>query len=696
MKTNLPTTASLHLILIALLLLLNNYGKAEESFYFQHFGVEEGLPQGTVNCILQDQQGFMWFGTKDGLSRFDGYEFRNFRHDKENQSSIGNNFIRSIFQINPKQIWIGTDAGAYIYHTGTETFEHFTLQTNEGITIEKEVNNIQATNDGNIWFAVDWQGVFKYNTSQNTLTLYKVNTIVNAWCICIDQENNVWVGTNGGGLNKYNPIYDKFEILDNGEILHDDINCLFQDNYNDLIIGTSTGVKKLNLTDNTITTLIGLTDNKQPFVRNIIRKSKQELYLATESGVYILNTQNRKVKQLKNDPSDPYSLADNAVYSLCKDREGGLWIGTYFGGLNYYPPQHTPFTRVYPKNLINTIQGKRIREFAEDQNGNIWIGSEDKGLTFYNPKDNVFKNFMPDGTTHTISYHNIHGLLADHDKLWIGTFKHGVDVMDINTQQIVKHYKKTNDPHSICDNSIFAIFKDAAGNIWLGTIYGLARYNKENDNFSKITFTGNTFIYDIFQSYDGVLWFASFNQGVFRFNPLKNEWKNFKHEPNNPNSLVHDKIISIFEDSKKRIWLASEGGGMCMYNRENESFIPYSTKDGLPNDVVYKILEDNNGSLWLTTNNGLACFNPDNGFVKTYTMADGLLGNQFNYKSGLKTANGMLYFGCLNGFVAFDPATFTENQYAPPLVITGLRLFNKIIFTPHLTKNMFMKIKPYT
>lgn len=659
--------------LILAIMLLHFFVQGKENFYFQHFSVEDGLPQNTIYCILQDKQGFMWFGTKDGLSRYDGYSFRNFRHDKEDKNSIGNNFIRSLFQRKDSDvIWVGTDNGVYIYHPDTETFSRFDLRTDNGIAIEKEVNDIKPDKEGNLWFAVDWQGVFHYKTKQNKLIFYKLNTIVNAWSICVDRDNNVWIGTHGGGLNCYNRKSDRFETI-SGEVAGNDIYRLFQDNYNDLLIGSANrGIKKLSLVDRQIQPLF----ESQIFVRDIIRKSDNELYIGTESGVFIYHTQNRTLQQLVHEPFDPYSLSDNAVYSLYKDREGGLWIGTYFGGVNYYPPQNTPFARFYPHNKSNSMTGRRVREFQQDCYGGLWIGTEDGGLNYYQPETHSFQNFMPDGKG-SIVYHNIHGLFADSDKLWVGTFTHGLDVIDIQTKKVVRHYRKTDDPRSLCDNSVFAIYKDDMGNIWFGTIYGLSLYDSQKDCFTKIKYAGDTFIYDIFQSYDGMLWFATFNRGVFRYNPRNREWKSFQHNPDNPYSLAYDKIISIYEDSKKNLWFTSEGGGICKYNNENETFTTYTTKDGLPNDVVYKILEDDKGWLWLSTNNGLACYHPENGSVKTFTLADGLLGDQFNYKSGYKAPDGTLYFGCLNGFIAFNPLFFTENDYIPSVVITDFRLFGK-------------------
>ncbi|MDR2472577.1 MAG: response regulator [Tannerella sp.] len=658
---------------------------AQGNFYFTRYGVEDGLPQNTVNCILQDSVGFIWFGTKDGLSRYDGYSFCNFRHDRDDTLSIGNNFIRSLFQNESNVIWIGTDAGVYLYHVDTETFTCFDAKTEDDISIEKEVNDIKADKEGNIWFAVDWQGVFKY--SEGKLSFYDLN-VVNAWTLCVDYENNIWVGAHGGLLNRYDKANDRFELVADGKDTGGDIYTLFQDNYNDIIIGTSKGIRKLNLSTGKITSVFFKDEDNALFIRDIARKSDNELYIGAESGVYICNTENQTVTHIEHDPFDPYSLSDNAVYSLMKDREGGIWTGTYFGGVNYCPPAHTTFRRHYQKNTPASLHGKRIREFQEDRYGALWIGTEDAGLNRYDPKTGTYKSFMPDGTSQSIVYHNIHGLLIDGDNLWVGTFMNGLNVMDVRTQKVIKHYSKSDKYNSLCDNSIMAIFKDDSNRIWFGTIYGLCYYEPENETFIKIEHTNNLFITCIFQSYDAMMWFGSFNAGVFRYNPRAGEWKNFVHDPANPFSLPHNKIISIFEDGRKNVWFTTEGGGICRYNRDDETFKSYSTKDGLPNDVVYKMLEDNRGRLWLTTNNGLACFNPETGHIKTYTSDDGLLGNQFNYEAGYKSSDGRLFFGCLNGFISFDPLSFTENTCIPPVVITNVKLFNGDDKAPRLKKNL--------
>ena len=672
-------------IIILFLLHFPCFLKGEESYYFRRFGIDNGLPHNTVSCIIQDRQGFMWFGTKDGLSRYDGYTFKTFKHDKKDKNSIGNNFIRSLYQDENGDIWVGTDDGIYIYHPETERFLHFDQPASDGTMILAAVNDIKCDRNGNIWLTAGWQGVFLYDFKKKELVSFRQDVTINAWCVCIDRDNKVWIGTHRNGLGCYDQQLNRFESIrvsiEGENNLQDDIYRVFFDNYNDILIGTANGgIKKLNLIDKQLKPFMTeIEGDKQGtlFIRDIMRRSDNELWIATESGIYIYNTQKQTVKNLRHEHADPFSISDNAIYSIYKDREEGIWIGTYFGGINYYPPQYSPFKRIYPMDNTSGLKGKRIREFQQDVSGGIWIGTEDAGLNYFNPVNRTFKNFTSDGKQGSLAYSNIHGLQVDGDKIWVGTFAYGMNVIDIKTQQVIRYYKKTEDPNSLCNNNVFSIYRDHSGNLWVGTINGLNLYNPQNDNFTKIAYTGNTFIYDIFESYDGILWFASFGSGLFRYNPRNDDWKVFLHNQEDSTSICHNKIISIFEDSKRNLWLTTEGGGISQLNPAKENFISYTTDNGLPNNVVYKILEDNNQQLWLSTNNGLCCFNPVNKTFKTYTQSDGLPGNPFNYKSGLKSPDGELYFGCLNGFISFNPSSFSENKFIPPVIITDFRLFNK-------------------
>lgn len=653
---------------------------------FTHLGIESGLAQNTVYCILQDKEGFMWFGTKDGLSRFDGYQFRNYHNDKNDKHSIGNNCIRSIFQGAKEDIWIGTDRGVYIYHPNTDCFEPFYKKTKQGVQIENEVNDIKQDQNGVYWFAVDWQGVFSYNPTNDELKSYDLNTIVNAWYIHIDSQNKVWIGTHGGGLNYLNNETQKFEqvrlSLDGKSNNLDDIYKIFQYNYDNLLIATANnGVIKLNQTSNTTEPFLPKHEYTPLFIRDIVRKSDHEIWFGTGDGIYKYDEFANSFTLLQHS-QDPYSLSDNAVYSIYKDNEGGVWVGTYFGGVNYCPYQYTPFEKFYPiqdRVGIGMLGGKRVREFQLANNGNIWIGTEDGGLNMYNPTLDSFLNFKPDNTKGCISSFNIHGLLIDGDKLWVGTYNHGLDVMDLSTQKVIAHYNKTDKQNSICDNSIFSIHKDNSGRIWLGTLYGLCYYNPDSNDFTKIEELGNIFVNDITQTKDGTIWVGSLGNGLHQLNPITKTWESFKHTPNDSTCISNDKIISLFEDSRNTLWVATEGGGLCKYNKGKKNFTSFTTHERLPNNVIYKVVEDNHSNLWLSTNKGIACLNLDNFEVKQYTQSDGILSNQFNYKSGLKDTKGNIYFGGIEGFITFNPASFVSNKYFPPIYITQFKLFNDII-----------------
>jgi ligand-binding sensor domain-containing protein/signal transduction histidine kinase/DNA-binding response OmpR family regulator len=651
----------------------------EEDFYFQHLGVENGLPQNTVNCIFQDKRGFMWFGTKDGLCRYDGNGFRIFRANSKDKNSIGSNVIQSIIEDEDENIWVGTDRGVYIYHPENENFSRFDLKTTEGKSIQAIVNDIKQDKSGNLWFAVSGQGIFSYKPHQKKLFLYESDLII-AHNISIDRDDNVWIGS-GQGLywyNRKNNQVEKADISGDSEIEQDDIYYILQDIYNDVLLGTANnGIKKMNIVDKQIQSFFPGNEHPSLFIRSIMQRSNDEVWFGTESGIYIYNKQRNRVVNLKHDYTDSYSISDNAIYSLYEDREGGVWIGTYFGGVNYFPPPFVSFKKFSPSNKEHALHAERVREFQQDESGKIWMGTEDNGLYSYDISSGIFRKFSYDTPNDNIAYSNVHGLLADKDKLWVGTFMHGLNIINVKTNQVIAHYQKTNDPHSLSDNSVFSIYKDHTQNVWIGTIAGLNLYAPEKNNFTKIETTGDSFICDILESSDGMMWFASFSNGLFRYNPRNKEWKNFRHNPDDANSLTHNKTISLFEDSRKNLWVATEGGGISKYNPDSQDFISFTTNDGLPNDAVYKILEDENQHLWFTTNNGLCCFNPDDKDIKIYMHSDGLLGNQFNYKSGLKAADGQLYFGCLNGFIAFNPSSFVKNKYIPPVFITDVRLFNK-------------------
>jgi len=648
---------------------------SQSSYYFQNLNIDNGLSQNTVNAILQDRNGFMWFGTKDGLNRYDGISVKIFKSNGDDAEGLGNGFVRSLFEDNEGNIWVGTDVGVYIYNPYDEHFQFFTVKASNGRTINRTVYKIAPGSNNDILLSVDELGLFSYHTETKELVNYEFAQKGNVRDFQIDDNGTVWISFASGLYNTSDNFKTVKKYLNaNGEepFKNELITIIHFGDFNRMYIGSEhNGLFELNLTTQKVTELPFTSDQSQQiFVRCLYPYTDNELWVGTETGVYIYNLETKACTHLSNNISDPFSLSDNAIYALCKDREEGMWIGSYFGGINYYPRQTTYFEKYYPTNQSQSLQGQRVREICEGSDGNFWVGTEDAGLFHFNRQTKEFKHFAQ-----SRNFSNIHGLCADGDDLWVGTFSNGVKVINTVSGQ-VKSYAADDMPATIKDNYVFSIIKSSTGHIYLGTSQTLIRYDKTSGLFEEVKELNNNLIYDIKEDSRGNIWAATFVNGVFWYEAKTGKWEHFQHN-DEEGSLPYNKILSIFEDSKKQIWLTTQGRGFCRFDQSTKKFVRYTSRDGLPNDVIYQIVEDDMGFFWLTTNKGLVKFNPQDKSVKTFTVANGLLSNQFNYKSGYKTKDGNILFGSINGMISFNPASFTDDKYTPPIYITDFLLFNK-------------------
>lgn len=652
----------------------------DRKYYFETLDIHEGLSQNTVNTIIQDHFGFMWFGTKDGVNRYDGLDFRVFKQKIGDKNGLKSNFINVLFEDREHIIWVGTDAGLYLYNPQKESFTAFEYRTVDGTTIDKSITVIYGDQKGGIWIAVEEQGLFYFDLNKKSLIRYTLTQLnggrANIQSFFIDNNGTIWIGFFKDGLS-----YSKDDLktlrpfLTNGKEPFEGgiVNKIIEGAYNCLYVGTAKGIYEINLSSERLKSLIQ-TDEKgeELFVRDILPFSNNELWIGTESGVYIYNLRQHEYSHHYNILGDRYSLSDNAVYCLCKDKEGGVWIGTYFGGVNYLTQQYSYFKKYYPSHDSNSLHGMRIREFCKDNKGIIWIGTEDGGLNRFDPKTSQFHFFDP-----SKSFRNVHALCMDGDMLWVGTFAKGLKVIDTRTNKIVRSYYKGDKENTLNENSVFAICRTVSGNIWIGTLFGLHFYNRETDDFTRIPELEGKFIYDIKEDSHGNIWLATYANGIYKYEISQKRWKNYTYEGNQAGEIPNNKVVSIFEDSRSILWFTTQGGGFCRYNQNTDTFTTYNSNRGLPNDVVYQIIEDNDGMFWVTTNGGLVRFNPETEDMKIYTVADGLPVNQFNYRSGYKSIDGTIYLGSIEGFISFNPRDFGENKYIPPIVITDFSIFNK-------------------
>jgi signal transduction histidine kinase/ligand-binding sensor domain-containing protein len=624
-----------------------------------------------VFCSIQDKNGFLWFGTKEGLNRFDGYRFKLFKPDDDKQK-LNHDFIYCLCNDQQGNLWVGTQDGLYRFDAIHERLVHY-------LDSLPEINNIQTDRKGHLWF-IAGETVGRYDLHSHAVKLFPTHTYFKATTICISQEDDLWAAGTDGSLQQFDAnteTFKKYSVL-SGLMDGCTIKKLHPAGKQSLFIGTSCqGLKLFDIGTSSCKDMLTYNDDKTTiYIRDILQYADTEFWVATESGIFILNTESGQFINLKKKFLDPYSLSDNAIYTLCKDQEGGIWAGSFFGGVNYYPKQYTPFQKYFPDRTTSAISGNAVREICEDHNGDIWIGTEDAGLNKLNRKTGVITHFKPTGEPGSIAYYNIHGLLVTGNDLWIGTHEHGLDVMDIITGKVKKHYSGGNGPRNFKNNFVVSLIQSRRGDIYIGTGCSVYRYIKQTDGFERIAAVpeGVT-VSCLLEDHTGTIWAGTHSRGVFYFNPVTQQRGHLQYE-RDTNSLSMNDINAVLEDSHNTIWIATEGGGLCALDSNRKRITRYTTANGLPSNYIFKIVEDN-GSLWVSTSKGLVNLDPATQHMIVYTKTNGLLYDQFNYNSGYRDETGTLYFGCIKGMITFKPGDFSANNFIPPVYITGFQVQNK-------------------
>ena len=647
------------------------------NYYFTKINGGNGLSQTNVKAIIQDSYGFMWFGTRNRLNRYDGTTMKVFDcYDTDLQR--GNNNISSLFEDEDKKLWVGTDKGIFIFDPVSQKFSFFRTSTSDNIQIIDWVEDIRQDLNNNIWIVIPNQGLFRYHLPDKQLVRYSIgNTQMpdqgNPQCICIESNGMVWVGTNGGGVYLYNKSTDSFtQYLGNseGDSLKNENIYTICDDGEELVLGIHEGrLRKLNKRRNTLSD-VDAPDVHYKIIRCVSRFNN-ELWVGTQAGLFIINELEHKVVHIQEDRLNPYALSDNVVEKIYRDRENGVWIGTMLGGLNYLPNRGFNFEYYIPMSAGNSIGSRRIRELKEDKQGNIWIASQDAGLSIFDPKKKQFRNI---GKKEGLSFNTnniVLGMLLQNDRAWIGLFKNGLDIIQL-LQFSVRHYSGAD--LKLDESSIYALCEDRYGQIWLGNGWSVYKSDRQQMNFKRMDAFGLNYIYDILEDSNGFIWVATLGNGVFKYNPLNDSIRHYTNIPQDKTSLSSNSVSNITETSLGDIWFATDRGGICRYNPDTDNFISFSIPDGFPDDVAYKIIEDKNHLLWFGTNNGLVRFNPVSKEVKIFSHNNGLPFKEFNYKSALAATNGIFYFGGLEGLIAFNPYSFRENQFVPPVYITGINV----------------------
>ncbi len=642
-------------------------------FTFDIFSQEDGLPNNQIQCIYQDSKGWMWIGTSQGLSRFDGYNFVNFLPNPNDSTSLNGNLVRVIREDKNGNLLVGTENGGLnIFQREKESFSN-PLKNYEAFKLrDVVVNAIEIDKSGNIWIGTDFN-IFKIDTSGNLQSVkpeFEGNFVRN---LQFDNSGKLWVGTNNG-VFIYNPAnneMDQFE-LPYEENQNREIWEIYLDDEGLLWIGTYSSGLFLVEPESKIIKSIQLTpeNNRSETVRTISQGFFGEYWIGTRGGLYTYSKSHGVTGFYRHDDRKPRSLSNNSILCVYNDKQGETWIGTR-GGLNLLAKSKQVFHNFSALPGDNHyLNSSIIYAFWIDKNQNIWIGTEDGGINIYNPATGTYRYMISDEkNSNSISQNCIKAFQDDGEgKLWVGTYLGGVDVVDLQTSKI-SHFKHNPDVSgSLSDNRVWDICADRNGEIWVATSRGIDKYSKKSHLFIHYPqINGDAQVIWIETDSNGNIWFGSLNE-IIVYNSEENTVKRFS-----------ERSKSMYEDSKKRIWIATLDKGIAIYSATGGPLKYYNEADGLANNQALCIEEDNQNNLWISTTNGLSKFDTEKVYFQNFTSKDGLSNNQFCYGASLKTESGEILFGSVSGFNIFNPSEIVAQNNDVPIVFTDLKIFNKSV-----------------
>jgi len=659
---------------------------------FDHITVEDGLSQNGAFAILQDSDGFMWFGTQDGLDKYDGQSFTAYRHDPDNANSPSDNWIWALHEDQSGTLWIGTlNGGLNRYDRETGTFTHYQNDPDNPQSLShNEVLAIYEDSDSFLWIGTR-VGLDRFDNETESFTHYpQITDAVHA--IHQTQDGLLWVGTEGGGFNRFNLETESItQFLNNANdpqsLIDNNIWTIYEDSFDILWLGTDAGLERFDRESGTFNHHQNNPADPQSLSFNSIRTIYEDpwgaLWIGTDGGgLDRFDRETEAFSHFQYDPGDPDSLSHYSVYDLFQDQEGVLWIGTYGGGIDklfwgsldyaYFKHNH---------NKPNSLSDNDIRGIYEDQSGMLWVGTNG-GLNRFDRKTGQWHHYQHDpDDPFSISSNVVGDVLEDRDGLlWVGTMDHGLNRYDPETEHFTRYQNDPNDPTSLRGSFISGIIQDRQGILWIGSMDGgLNSYDPESGYFTHYLSDANDpdsiysdNIFTIYEDHQGWLWIGTFGDGLNRYDRANNKFTNYQTDPNDSSSLNNNLVTSILEDSEGTLWIGT-AGGLNKFDRETETFTHYREKDGLPNDLIVGILEDEGGNLWLSTNHGLSTFNPQTETFTNFDVNDGLQSNEFNGIAYHKSNSGEVFFGGIRGLNAFYPDRIQENNlYVPEVALTRL------------------------
>jgi signal transduction histidine kinase/ligand-binding sensor domain-containing protein/DNA-binding response OmpR family regulator len=641
-----------------------------------YLGIEQGLSNNAVTCIYQDQQGFMWFGTYDGLNRYDGYSFKVFRNKSNDSTSLINNRIVAIGADGQNNLWIGTKQGISIFNPVTASFQPITFKSWRAQQVEPlqyTINDIETDAAGNMLIGTGGRGLLicaKGSRQAEQIPYFEDTTVLlryHVQAITIDPQQRIWLFIQGKGICRYDPAAKKITLVNEaGRSGY----CMAADNKNNIWVGSENGLAVYNITTQTLQEYTEaselLTSDR---VVGLCFDAENKLWIATDGGgIDILDTRTGKVTWLQPEQQKK-SLTSTSVYAVYEDKERRKWIGTLRGGINIIDPNRNRFTTIandpFSKNsLINDF----VLSFCEDGEGNLWVGTDGGGVSYWDRRHNTYTHFTHQpGNNRSLSNDFVTNIVKDQQgDIWLATYGGGINRYNKQTRSFDR-YDCSYAGYTYGDRNVWKLYLDRKNNLWAGAVSSghLYKLNRAANRFELFDF-GVTDVVTLAEDRQGNLWAGTFTDLV----QIDTENKRYRFYK------TGNAVRSIYEDKQGRFWVGTEGNGLLLFNKDKGTFTAYTEADGLSSNSVLNTLEDERGNLWISTFNGLSIFNTARTSFKNYYVSDGLQSNQFNYNAALRLHSGEFVFGGIRGFNIFYPDSIGNNNRMPALQLTGLKIDN--------------------
>ncbi|MBT1689756.1 hybrid sensor histidine kinase/response regulator [Dawidia soli] len=620
----------------------------------------------------------MWFGTNNGLNKYDGEKITVYKNDAGDSSSLSHNMVTAIFEDKDKNLWIGTRGGLNLYNREMDTFTRFRLDPDHP---ESLVYTFLEDSHNDLWIGTA-EGLYVLNKERKIEHLTDIPTT----CLYEDTQGNLWIGTRAQGLYRFDRREKKSKHYEQVRI-----SSIVEDHYGNLWIATWGNGLLLFDRDKEAFTAAYTHDFRRPesisadMVYSMYRDRKGHIWIGTENrGLNLFDPRTRTFVTYAHDVANRNSLSNNTVSAIYEDRTGTLWFGVHRGGINYCNPRLEKFEHYQQEPCAAGLSHNNIKGFCEDKDGKIWIATDGGGLNLFDPAKNTFTYLRHDPKDpNSLSSDVIICVYEDRqENIWISTYLQGVSRYDRKNNKFTHYKHNPNDNSSLSHDNAWDIFEDSKGNLWIGThVGGLNLMDRASGLFTQYKFdAGNdkslssNVVTAIYEDKKKNLWIGTDN-GLNLYDPASNSFTRF-YSTDKPGSLSNNNILSIFEDRAGNLWVGTLNG-LNLFDPKTATARVFTTRNGFPNNAIQSIIEDDHANLWIGTLEGIFKFNYRSNKVRNYQANDGLQGNEFIPNAALKTRDGKMIFGGNNGFNFFHPDSVKDNRDIPPVYVTGFQLFNK-------------------